>query len=275
MPEGDTIHRAARTLRAALVGRYIRRFASSRILSRDLPGKRFTDVEAHGKHLLLRLDDGRAIQVHLGMSGSMHVYRPGERWRRSEGAARMVLEVSAVPDGPTEHVIVAFAVPTLRLVIAIDERPRAIAHLGPDVLAPELDVVEAVRRLRARGDDPLGVAIMDQTALAGVGNIYKSETLFALALDPFAPVSAFDDHTLAAVVERARRTMHANLQRPMRTTTGSFAQRFHVYRRSGRPCPRCAARVEMRRQGSQQRSTYFCPSCQLGRTRIRTRQAEP
>ncbi|MBI2393014.1 MAG: Fpg/Nei family DNA glycosylase [Deltaproteobacteria bacterium] len=272
MPEGDTIHRAARTLRAALVGKAIRRFASSRILSRDLPGKRFTEVEAHGKHLVLRLDDGRAIQLHLGMTGSVHVYRAGERWRRSEGAARMVIEVGPPLEDATEHVVVAFAVPTLRLVVAAvpDERPRAVAHLGPDVLAPTLDAAEALRRLHARGDDPLGVAIMDQTAIAGVGNIYKSETLFALGLDPFAPVSSFDDDTLRAVVDRARRLMHANLGEAtpaaQRRTTGSLAQRFHVYRRSGRPCPRCATRIEMRRQGPQQRSTYFCPKCQLGRT---------
>lgn len=203
MPEGDTIHRAARSLRVALLDKTIVRFASTRILTRDLAGKRFTSIEAHGKHLLLRLDDGRAIQAHMGMTGSMHVYRPGERWRRSEGAARMVIEVEG-------FVVVAFSVPTLRIVDAGVSGgahdagvPRAVARLGPDVLAPDFDAELAVKNLRARAELPLGVAIMDQTALAGVGNIYKSETLFTLGLDPFAPVARFDDAALRAVVARA------------------------------------------------------------------------
>jgi endonuclease-8 len=265
MPEGDTIHRAARTLRVALADQVIRRFASTRILSRDLVGRRFTSIEAHGKHLLLRLDDGRAIQAHMGMTGSMHVYRPGERWLRSEGAARMVIEVEG-------WVVVAFSVPTLRLVVANVETPRALAHLGPDVLAADFGAPaaeEARRRLRARADLPLGVAIMDQTALAGVGNIYKSETLFTLGLDPFAPVSAFDDETLAAVVARARRLMSSNLRGAMRTTTRNQSQRFYVYERKGKACLRCPSIVEMRRQGEQARSTYYCPQCQLGRTSAR------
>lgn len=264
MPEGDTIHRTARTLRTALLDKPITRFASTRILTRDLVGKRFTAVEAHGKHLLLRLDDGRAIQAHMGMTGSMHVYRHGERWRRSEGAARMVIEVE-------DFVVVAFAVPTLRIVVANRETPAAIAHLGPDVLAADFDADEALRRLRARGDVPLGVAIMDQTALAGVGNIYKSETLFSLGLDPFAPVSAFDDAALAAVFARARRLMTSNLQGGMRTTTRNQAQRFYVYDRKGKACLRCQTLVEMKRQGEQNRSTYYCPRCQLGQRSPRRR----
>lgn len=265
MPEGDTIHRAARTLRLALLDKPIRRFASTRILSRDLVGKRFTAVEAHGKHLLLRLDDGRAIQAHLGMSGSMHVYRPGERWQRSEGAARLVVEVD-------DWVVVAFSVPTLRLVAAVAEVPRAVAHLGPDIVAERFDAAEALARLRARGGAPLGVAIMDQTAVAGVGNIYKSETLFTLGLDPFAPVESFDDAALAEVLRRARRLMRENLRGGMRTTTRSLTQRFYVYERKGQPCLRCRAPIEMERQGEQARSTYYCPGCQRGRTEPRRRR---
>lgn len=262
MPEGDTIHRAARSLRVALLDKTIVRFASTRILTRDLAGKRFTSIEAHGKHLLLRLDDGRAIQAHMGMTGSMHVYRPGERWRRSEGAARMVIEVEG-------FVVVAFSVPTLRIVDAGVSGgahdagvPRAVARLGPDVLAPDFDAELAVKNLRARAELPLGVAIMDQTALAGVGNIYKSETLFTLGLDPFAPVARFDDAALRAVVARARRLMQSNLKGGMRTTTRNAGQRFYVYERKGRPCLRCHTTIAMQRQGEQARSTYYCPKCQ-------------
>lgn len=255
MPEGDTIHRSARTLREAIVGNVIRRFASTRILTRDLGGKTVDSVEAQGKHLLFHISDGRTIQAHMGMTGSVHIYKPGERWRRPEGTARMVLETD-------EWVVVAFSVPTLKLIT------RPLTHLGPDVLAPEVDTDEAVRRLRARPTMQLGEAIMDQTAVSGVGNIYKSETLFTLAVDPFSTIEKFDDATLRAIVERARRLMKSNLTGRMRTTTKMTAQRYYVYRRKDRPCTRCGTAIDMRRQGSQNRSTYFCPRCQLGRTSL-------
>lgn len=258
MPEGDTLHRTARTLRAAIVGKRIKRFASSRILSRDLAGKHVTSVEARGKHLLIHLDDRRTIQAHFGMTGSVHVYKPGERWRRPEGTARILIEFD-------DYVVVGFAIPTLRLVTAIDDAPRAVAHLGPDVLADTFDANEATHRLRALGDTPIGVAIMDQRAVAGVGNIYKSETLFSVGIDPFAPVSSLTDEQLHAIVDRARRLMKSNLQgRTMRTTTSNVGtgQRYYVYRRSHRPCVRCGTLIKMQRQGEQARSTYYCPRCQ-------------
>lgn len=265
MPEGDTIHRTARTLRDAIVGKVIRRFVSKRILTRDLGGKRVTAVEAHGKHLLIHVSDGRTIQAHMGMTGSVHVYRPGERWRRPEGMARMLIEIAPEATAATELVIVAFSVPMLKLITP-SQVERTIERLGPDVLSPDVDLEEAVRRLRARNDVPLGVAIMDQTAVSGVGNIYKSETLFTLAVDPFAPISAFDDDDLRAIVSRARRLMMSNLTGRMRTTTRNNAQRYYVYRRKDRACTRCGGSIDMRRQGEQNRSTYFCPRCQLGRT---------
>jgi endonuclease-8 len=257
LPEGDTLHRTARTLQA-IVGKPIKRFASSHILSKNLAGKHVTAVEARGKHLLIRLDDRRAIQAHFGMTGSVHIYNPGERWRRPEGMARMLIEFD-------DYVVVGFSIPTLRLIIAIDETPREVAHLGPDVLAEVFDAEEAVRRLRARPKLPIGVAIMDQSAVAGVGNIYKSETLFSVRVDPFAPISSLSDETLHAIVDRARRLMKSNMQgRRMRTTTqrADSGQRYYVYRRSHRPCLRCGTVIEMKRQGEQARSTYHCPKCQ-------------
>ncbi len=268
MPEGDTLHRTARTLRAAIVGKPIKRFASTRILSRDLAGKRVTSVEARGKHLLIHLEDRRAIQAHFGMTGSVHVYKPGERWRRSEGSTRIVIEFE-------DYVVVGFAIPTLRLITAIAETPREVAHLGPDVLADSFNTEEAVRRLRALAEAPIGVAIMDQRAVAGVGNIYKSETLFSVGVDPFAPVSSLTDEKLHAIVDRARRLMKSNMQGgAMRTTTSNpgTGQRYYVYRRSGRPCTRCGTLIKMERQAApkgsasgaseQARSTYYCPKCQ-------------
>jgi endonuclease-8 len=149
------------------------------------------------------------------------------------------------------------------LIVAIDETPREVAHLGPDVLSESFDANEAVRRLRERADLPIGVAIMDQKAVAGVGNIYKSETLFSVRANPFAPVSALTDEQLRAIVDRARRLMRSNLHSTtMRTTTQRSDQRYYVYKRSHRPCVRCGTIVEMQRQGEQARSTYYCPKCQ-------------
>ncbi len=259
MPEGDTIHRAARALHAALAGKRILAFRSNKILARDLVGRRLEGVEAHGKHLVMRLDDGRAIHSHMQMTGAWHLYRPGERWRRSPGAARAVLEAGP-EDGPPDVVAVCFSAPTMELVTAVSATPSAVAHLGPDVLAPDFDRDEARRRLRARGELPIGEAILDQTAIAGVGNIYKSETLFVTRVDPFAPVSALDDATLDAVIKAARRLMWSNLRGPMRTTRRGEGPKHWVYRRSGLPCLKCGTTIAMRRQSG--RSTYFCPSCQ-------------
>jgi endonuclease-8 len=164
-----------------------------------------------------------------------------------------------------EWVVVGFSIPTLRLIVAIEETPREVAHLGPDVLAEVFDANEAVARLRARSDQPIGVAIMDQKAVAGVGNIYKSETLFSVRIDPFAPVAALTDEQLHAIVDRARRLMKSNMTgRHMRTTTQRVegGQRYYVYKRSHRACLRCGTIIEMKRQGEQARSTYYCPKCQ-------------
>lgn len=261
MPEGDTIHRAARALHAALAGKRILGFRSNKILARDLVGRRIDAAEAHGKHLIVRLDDGRAIHSHMQMTGAWHVYRPGARWRRSEGAARVVIE--AGPEGgPADVVAVCFSAPTVELVVAKDAVPDAVAHLGPDVLSPDFDAIEARARLRARGEAPIGEAIMDQTAIAGVGNVYKSEVLFVTRVDPFAPVSSLEDATLDAVIKAARRLMWSNLRGPMRTTRRGEGPKHWVYGRSGLPCLRCGTPIAMRRQGALARSTYHCPSCQ-------------
>jgi endonuclease-8 len=266
MPEGDTIHRAARALHAHLAGKTVLGFRSNKILTRDLPGRRVEAVEAFGKHLVVRFDDGRAIHSHMQMTGAWHLYRPGERWRKSPGAARVVLEVGP-PSGPVEVVAVCFAAPIVELVVAGPDRtPDVVAHLGPDLLSPDFDVDEAVRRLRARGAMPIGVAVMDQTALAGIGNVYKSEVLFVTGVDPFELVDALDDATLSTIVKTARRLLWSNLRGgPMRTTRRGDGPKLWVYRRSGLPCLKCGTTLRMERQGEQARSTYWCPRCQAPR----------
>lgn len=227
-----------------------------RALSR-LAGRRIDRVEARGKNLLVFFDGGAVLETHMGMTGSWHIYRPGERWRKPAHLARAVLETDA-------FVAVCFQAPVVELLTERElARHRTLSTLGPDILSPGFDAGEALRRLRALGDTPIGEALLVQSAVAGIGNIYKSEALFAARTDPFAAVSSLGDEALEALLATARRQMSANLgpgTRRTRTTLGG--PRFRVYRRSGQACPTCGETIRMRRQGAQGRSTYWCPGCQ-------------
>jgi endonuclease-8 len=259
MPEGDTILRAARALDARLAGKRITAFRSPlpRLSRADLAGRRVDRVEARGKNLLVRFDDGRTLRSHMRMTGSWHLYRPGERWRKPERLARAVIATD-------DAVAVCFNAPVVEILTARElERDEPLRRLGPDVLAAELDSAEAVRRLRSLGDTPIGEALLDQTALAGIGNIYKSETLFLCGADPFAPVSDFPAEELETILAKARSLMAASVE-PHGLRLAGRGVRW-VYRRSGEPCRRCGTEIRMRRQGTTARSTYWCPRCQPAR----------
>jgi endonuclease-8 len=205
------------------------------------------------------------------MHGSWHRYAPGERWRRPPSRARIVLETDTA-------VAVCFDAPTVEL---FDGRAESIhptlAALGPDLLAadfgqPQLE--EILRRLREPGRVAmsLAAALLDQRAMAGVGNVYKSEVLFVERVDPFAPVVATDDETLRRLVATSRRLLLENRETGPRTTTShpagsrSPSERLWVYDRAGRPCRRCGTRIRRRSHGELDRVTYWCPSCQLAGT---------
>ena len=268
MPEGDTIFRTAEVLRAALVGR---RITSARAqpqpgmrrvpdLSR-LVGATVTSVESRGKHLLIAFDDGLTLRSHLRMTGSWHRYRPGERWRLPARRASAVLETP-------EAVVAAFDTPVMELLTDADlRRSLPLTTLGPDLLSEEFDLAEALLRLRERDGEQLGNALLDQRAVAGIGNVYKSEVSFLERLDPWAPVAAFDDQELAGALRAARRLLQANTRGGARVTTGSGmrGQGLWVYGRVGRPCRRCGTRIEQRRQGELARQTFWCPRCQPAR----------
>ena len=260
MPEGDTLARTAHTLGRVLAGQRLVRVRSSvpAVARAELAGHLVEAVSAQGKNLLVRFDDGRVLHTHLKMRGSWHVYRPGERFQRPEHEARVVLEVS-------DALAVCFAAPTVRLLA-----PRAAATdpylkgLGPDAVGDQFDLSQAVTRLQALGELSLGEALMTQTALAGVGNIYKSETLFVCRTNPFRAVSELDRPALERVVQTARELLRKNA-RPgslQRTTTPGSHGAHWVYRRSGRACRVCGTLVRMQRQGALHRSTYYCPTCQ-------------
>ena len=207
MPEGDTLFRTAAGLRPYLVGRDV---VSARAQGpgpvpqiHRVVGKRVDAIEAQGKNLLIRFDGGLELRTHLRMHGSWHRYRPGERWRRPPGRARLVLEV----DGA---VAVCFDAPVVELFETRAERVHpSLSRLGPDLLSPDFDPTEAHRRLRApdRQTMAIGAALLDQRAMAGLGNIWRNETLFAEKVDPYAPVAEVDDATLDRLIGTGRRLL--------------------------------------------------------------------
>jgi endonuclease-8 len=264
MPEGDTLYRTAAALRPHLVGRRVAAATARQPGPRAdlLVGTTVVAVESMGKNLIIRFDSGLELRTHLRMHGTWHRYRPGERWRRPAARARIVIEVPGA-------VAVCFDAPVVEL---LETRAEAlhppIALLGPDLLAPGFDEDEAIRRLRAPERAPMTVAeaLLDQRALAGIGNVYCDETLFAERVHPLVAVRDVPDETLVRLVRRARELLHANRLAVRRTTTSPTAatsgRRLWVYGRAGRPCPRCGTILLARRHGDPPRRRTWCPRCQ-------------
>src|SRR3954466_2166164 len=203
MPEGDTLRRTAAGLAPHLVGRTVTaaRSPTGAAQVERIVGTTIESVEAAGKNLLIRFDNGLEIRTHLRMNGTWHRYRPGESWRRPAARARLVLEVPGA-------VAVCFDAPVVELFEQrAEELHPALSALGPDLLDPSFDADEAFRRLRdpARASMSIAEALLDQRALAGIGNIWKNETLFAERVNPFAAVSSLDDETIERLVGSARR----------------------------------------------------------------------
>ena len=268
MPEGDTIFRAARTLHRALAGHVVTRFETAYApLARvhdDTPitGRTIEAVEARGKHLVMRFSGDLALRTHMRMHGSWHIYRPGERWQRPPREMRVLVATA-------DLVAVGFNIVDAEFEAASAVGTRdAIADLGPDLLAPGFDAAEAIRRLRERGAVPIAEALLDQRALAGIGNVFKSEVLFEGGVHPETRVDALSDARLAGLVDIARRQLAANVVETMprfgRRTTGrmAIAEGLWVYGRGGRPCRRCGTPITFARQGPGARPTYWCPRCQ-------------
>jgi endonuclease-8 len=280
MPEGDTLHRVAAGLRPFLVGRPVTA-ARGRVPGPQvgrIVGRTVTAVDALGKNLLIRFDDGLEVRTHLRLNGSWHRYRPGERWRRAPARAVLVLEVPG-------SVAVCFDAPVVELFEQRAEHLHpSLGRLGPDLLAADFDAEGALHRLRdpARAPLPIAEALLDQRALAGIGNVYKSEVLWIERVSPFESVGELDDETLVRLITTARRLLLANVgegavavrrgpgrPRPERVTTEgdrrAAGDPLWVYRRTARPCRRCRTPIRSARQGADlPRTTYWCPTCQPG-----------
>jgi endonuclease-8 len=262
VPEGDSIFRLAARLRPKLVGGRVDAFDAHDIadsVAATVVGHTVIAVESRGKNLLVRFDDGRSLHVHLRMLGRVRFERPRSAYWRPR---RMPHQLRLVVGGA---VVVGDRIPVLRLLKAgAEERAPDLRGLGPDLVTQDWDEDECVARLRALGQRPIGEALLIQRVLSGIGNIYKSETLFLERVDPLAPVAVLPEITLRALAKRASVLLKANLSEGPRVTRNALTgPRFWVYGRRGRPCFRCGTAIEMIRQGAPPgRSTYHCPKCQ-------------
>lgn len=257
MPEGDTVWRAARRLHAALAGQELTGsdFRVPRYATLDLSGQTVDEIRSRGKHLLMRIG-ALTVHSHLGMDGSWQIYQPGERWGKPAFQARLILSTSTTAVG--------FALAALDVVSRADE-DTLVGHLGPDLLGPDWDADEALRRLRQEPDRPIGLALLDQRNLAGIGNVYRCELCFIARVHPSTPVGRVPD--LPAMVLKSKQLLEVNKDRGRRSTIGSPArgESFWVYGRARRPCGRCGTPIVHDLQGNtdaDQRDVYFCPHCQ-------------
>ena len=269
MPEGDTIHNAARRVGAALVGRDIVSVETPQprhgqdAWPRRLAGRAVERVDVHGKHLFVRFSGGLTLHSHLRMHGWWGVYPRGRRWGRSPRWAWLVLWTA-------DHDVVQFDGPVLELMTEGRTRfDQRLSALGPDILGDPWDGRAFLQRLRE--DDPtrgIGDALLDQRNLAGIGNIWKSEGCFLGGVDPWRPVGAVSDEEVLRIVGATRPLMRLSAERgrvatwkPERPVRGRET-RTCVYDRLGMPCRRCGTPIRARGQGDDNRSTFWCPTCQ-------------
>jgi endonuclease-8 len=259
MPEGDMVWRTARQLNMALAGRRltVTDFRVPRYAAADLTGRTVSETQSRGKHLLTRVDGGLTIHTHLRMDGSWRI-RPATAGVPRDHRVRLVL-------GNAEWQAIGRQLGVVEILATPNEN-RVVGHLGPDLLGPDWDADEAVRRLRSAPGRPIGEALLDQRNLAGIGNLYKAEALFLRGIDPWRPAGDIAD--LTALVELARRLLDANKDRTDQATTGNLApgQQTWVYGRAGRPCRRCGTPVRRISPGTggpeEERVTFWCPHCQ-------------
>lgn len=263
MPEGDNVLRAATVLGRELTRRTISRLRlHDRGEIAELAGKRVEKIEARGKHMLVHFDAPWVLRVHLGMNG---------RWRRIHAREKASVPATVrIEAGDVAYVCLGSYKADLIRSAALKTNPR-VARLGPDLLLEPPDIEEAVRRAKQAGNAnrEIGDLIMDQRIAAGVGNIYKSETLFECRVHPRTRMYDLSEAQVRAVYEKAAQLMRLNLLirnprilAPVRRRATPTRKRFWVYMRKGKPCFDCGAPIERILQGDMGRSTYFCPVCQ-------------
>jgi endonuclease VIII len=261
VPEGDTVWRACQRLNDVLAGRVLTgsEFRVPSLAATDLTGVDVREVISRGKHQLFRFSNDFTLHTHFKMDGMWKIYSRGSRW--SGGPAFQIRALLATAD----HDAVGYRLPIVELIPTAAE-DTVVGHLGPDLLGPDWDPDEAVRRIAAQPDRTIGEALLDQRNLAGIGTFYRAELLFLQGVHPHTPVGNISD--LKRLVVRGQQLLQANRQRPEQSTTGDLrrGRRSYVYERSGQPCRRCGTPIRTDELGpaGQERRSYWCPHCQSG-----------
>ena len=258
MPEGDTVFRSARALNAVLAGQVLDRcdIRVPAFATVDLTGERVESVISVGKHLLHRIGEF-TIHSHLKMEGSWDIYLNGARWRGPAWQARAILGVPGV-------VTVGFRLGELE-VVPREREDEVVGYLGPDLLGPNWDAALAAANLAADPDRAIGLGLLDQRVLAGLGNVYRNELCFLRGLLPTQPAGEVAD--IPSLVAFAHKLILTNRDRSERVTTGDLRRghRTWVHGREHRPCLRCGTPIRQGTLGDTElteRNTFYCPVCQ-------------
>ena len=257
MPEGDTVWLSAKQMHVAFAGRVLTKsdFRVPRYATYDFSGRTVHEVASRGKHMLTHIDGDWTIHTHFGMDGA---------WRLSRGARSTRHHAVRLVLANDEWTAIGTSLKNVDVLRTRDEH-RLVGHLGPDLLGPNWDLDEAVRRLRAQPDREIGDALLDQRNLAGIGNLYRSEVLFIHGIAPGTKVCDVD--ALANVVETAHQLLTDNRERWAQVTTGNARRgcEHWVYERTRRPCLRCGTPIRSMEQLSngRPRFVYWCPRCQV------------
>lgn len=274
MPEGDTIFRTARTLHRALAGSIVTGFETQlpRLARVDadhaIAGRTVEFARATGKWLQIGFSGDLLLLTHMRMNGSWHIYRPSEAWQKSRFHMRVVITTPAI-------VAVAFDVQIAEFhTTASLARRHGFNTLGPDLLAADFNSAQALSALLVHPEFEVGVALLNQSIIAGAGNVFKSEICFLAQVNPFRRVGDLSRFELELIVSTSRKVLVANAGSThgdqivtfpaMRSTTGSLDPnwRLWVYRRTGQPCRMCGSPILSRKQGIDVRTTFWCPQCQ-------------
>lgn len=259
MPEGDTIHRTAAALRTALVDRKMIRFDAPRLVGAVPRAGRIVErVESHGKHLEIEWDDGIILHTHMRMHGSWHLYRGDEAWHRPHRQMRALIENH-------DWTAVCFNAP----LVETYRRPDIRRHpnrggLGPDLCNADADLDKCVDLLLTYDDAHTSIAqvLLDQRVFCGVGNVYRSEVLWACELSPFARVGELGEPVARRLVNVAAQLLRANLVRADRVTVPGVPGGLAVYGRTSQACHRCHDSIHAVEHGNPPRCLYWCPGCQ-------------
>ena len=259
MPEGDTIHRTAVNLRRALAGRTIE-YVSGRpeVTGKDrIAGTLMSAVEARGKHLIMHFSNHHALHTHMGMTGAWHLYPPQYTWHKPRNQAAIILQTA-------RWCAVCFTPRHLQIITTRELlRTPWLQRLGPDIAGPPIPDDSYLKRIRSQNVVPIGEALVNQTVVSGIGNVYKSEILFLERIHPLTPVAELTDEQLLRLRDQAACLMRRNLNSTARQTRfRGDSQKLWIYGRGGRHCLTCGTTVQMIRQGDLARSTYLCPACQ-------------